>query len=93
MNPLKKGPELKLPDKMPKLKAPKFLADIYADLRERHLLPLVAVLLIAIVAVPIALSESGGEEEAPAAASASPSAGVSRAGTSDTASRYLRALG
>ena len=59
MNPLKKGPEIKLPSKMPKLKAPKFLADIYADLRDRHLLPLVAVLAVAIVVVPIALSESG----------------------------------
>ncbi len=66
MNPLKKGPEIKLPAKMPKLKAPGFLADIYADLRDRHLLPLVAVLAIAIVAVPIALSESGSEEEAAA---------------------------
>ncbi len=63
MNPLKKGPEIKLPTKMPKLKAPKFLSDLYADLRDRHLLPLVAVLAIAIVAVPIALSESGSEEE------------------------------
>lgn len=62
MNPLKKGPELKLPDKMPELKAPKFLVDIYADLRDRHLLPLVALLVVAIVAIPIALSESGGEE-------------------------------
>ena len=63
MNPLKKGPELKLPDKMPQLKAPKFLADIYADLRDRHLLPLVAVLAVAIVAIPIVLSESGGGED------------------------------
>lgn len=82
MNPLKKGPELKLPDKMPKLKAPKFLSDIYADLRERHLLPLVAVLLIAIIAVPIALSESGGEEEAPATESTTPSAAASSAASS-----------
>lgn len=74
MNPLKKGPELKLPDKMPKLKVPKFASDIYADLRDRHLLPLVALIAVAIVAVPIVLSESsGGEEEAPIAAT--PSAG------------------
>ncbi len=82
MNPLKKGPELKLPDKMPKLKAPKFLADIYADLRDRHLLPLVALLAVAIVAVPIVLSESGGaEEEAPIAETST--AGASSAGSSN----------
>lgn len=63
MNPLKKGPQIKMPDKLPGLKAPAFLTDIYRDLRDRHLLPLVAVLLVAIVAVPIALSESGGSEE------------------------------
>jgi hypothetical protein len=80
MNPLKKGPELKLPDKMPELKAPKFLADIYADLRDRHLLPLVAVLVIAIVAIPIALSESGAEEEAPAADTPTPAATAGASG-------------
>ena len=40
MNMLKKGPELKLPD----VKVPDFLLDIYYDLRERHLLPLVVIL-------------------------------------------------
>jgi hypothetical protein len=54
MNPLKKGPEIKLSE----LKVPDFLLDLYYELRERHLLPLVAVLVVAIVAVPIALSES-----------------------------------
>lgn len=72
MNPLKKGPEIKLPDKMPEIKVPKFLADLYADLRDRHLLPLVAVLAVAIVAVPIALSESGSEEEVPAGGATAP---------------------
>jgi hypothetical protein len=56
MSPLKKGPGLKLPE----VKVPDFLLDLYYDLRERHLLPLVAVLAVAIVAVPIALSQSGG---------------------------------
>jgi hypothetical protein len=51
---LKKGPELKMPD----LKVPDFLLDIYYDLRERHLLPLVAILLVALVALPIVLSKS-----------------------------------
>ena len=64
---LKKGPEIKLPD----LKVPDFLRDLYYDLRERHLLPLVALLAVAIVAVPIALSQSpdseGSEEEVAAA--------------------------
>jgi hypothetical protein len=58
MNIFKKGPEIKRPD----VKVPDFLLDLYYDLRERHLLPLVALLAIAIVAVPIALSQSTGSE-------------------------------
>jgi hypothetical protein len=58
MNMLKKGPELKLPD----LKVPNFLLDIYYDLKERHLLPLVAILLVALVALPIVLSQSSDSE-------------------------------
>ncbi len=58
MNMLKKGPELKLPD----VKVPDFLSDIYYDLRERHLLPLVGILLVAIVALPIILSSSSGSD-------------------------------
>ena len=56
--------------KMPELKVPDFLLDLYYDLRERHLLPLVAILLVAIVAVPIALS--GGSSGSEAAESAKP---------------------
>jgi hypothetical protein len=56
MNPLKRGPEIRLSD----LRVPAFLRDLYYDLRSRHLLPLVAVLAAAIVAVPIALSQSSG---------------------------------
>lgn len=52
-----KGPELKMPD----LKVPDFLKDLYWDLRDRHLLPLVALGLVAIVAVPFLLG--GGSEE------------------------------
>jgi hypothetical protein len=55
---LKKGPEIKLSE----LKVPDFLRDLYYDLKDRHLLPLVALLIVAIVAVPIALSQSGAEE-------------------------------
>src|SRR4051812_48827711 len=61
MNFLKKGPELKLSA----IKVPDFLQDLYYDLKERHLLPVVAVLLIAIVVVPFALTQSGESEEPP----------------------------
>jgi hypothetical protein len=64
VNFLKKGPELKKPE----LKVPDFLLDVYYDLRERHLLPLVALLIVAIVAVPFLLGggsseSSSGEDE------------------------------
>lgn len=58
MNFLKKGPEIKLPTKLSDVKVPGFLQDAYHELDERHLLPLVIVLIVAIVAVPIALNES-----------------------------------
>jgi hypothetical protein len=51
-----KGPDLK----MPELKVPPFAKDLYEDLRDRRLLPLVALVLVAIVAVPFLLS-SGSE--------------------------------
>jgi hypothetical protein len=54
MNWLKKGPELKRPE----MKIPDFAYDLFYDLKERHLLPLVAILLIAIVAVPIYVKSS-----------------------------------
>jgi hypothetical protein len=54
MNFLKKGPEIKLSE----IKVPDFVSDIYYDLKERHLLPLAAILLIAIVVVPFALGKS-----------------------------------
>src|SRR5947208_7930969 len=56
---LKGGPDLK----MPELKMPPFLVDLYWDLRDRHLLPLVVLAIVAIVAVPFLLG--GGEEQAP----------------------------
>lgn len=55
MNFLKKGPELKLSG----IKVPGFLQDVYYDLKDRHLLPVAAVLVVAIVAIPIALSQKG----------------------------------
>ncbi len=62
--------------KMPEFKVPDFLLDLYYDLRERHLLPLVAILLVAIVALPIALSggSSGSESAESEAAAATPGA-------------------
>jgi hypothetical protein len=47
----------------PQLHPPKFVADLYADLRDRHLLPLVALLIIAMVAAPFLLSGNDHEEE------------------------------
>lgn len=48
-----KGPELKLSE----LKVPQVLQDLYWDLRDRRLLPLVALVIVAIVAVPFLLGE------------------------------------
>jgi hypothetical protein len=63
MNKLK-GPKLDLG----KVKVPPVLRDLYQDLRDRRLLPLVGLILIAILAVPFLLSEGGAEnEEAPLA--------------------------
>jgi hypothetical protein len=51
----------KRPDvKMPELKAPAFVGDLYYDLRDRRLLPLVALVVVAIAAVPFLL---GGKSE------------------------------
>lgn len=55
------GPDLK----MPELKAPDFLVDLYWDLRDRRLLPLVALVVVAIVAMPFLLG--GDSEDEPAA--------------------------
>lgn len=54
MKRLKKGPELKVPE----LKVPPFVSDLYWDLRDRRLLPLIALALVAIVAVPFLLKSS-----------------------------------
>lgn len=52
------GPELK----MPELKPPAFAVDVYDDLRDRRLLPLVALIVVAIAAVPFLL---GSDAETP----------------------------
>jgi hypothetical protein len=59
-------PELKFSE----FKVPRPLRDVYQDLRDRRLLPLVGLLLVAIVAVPFLLSDGG--ESAPPRAVAPP---------------------
>jgi len=59
------GPELKLP-KLENVKVPGFLGDLYHDLVDRRLLPLVGLILVAIVAMPFLLGQPG-EEPAPEA--------------------------
>jgi hypothetical protein len=61
-----KGPELK----MPELKAPAFLVDLYYDLRDRRLLPLIALVVVAIAATPFLLGQKSEAELPPAAAGA-----------------------
>jgi hypothetical protein len=60
------GPELKMPD-LKKIKVPSFLSDLYQDLADRRLLPLVGLFLVAIVAAPFLLGESEPESTPPAA--------------------------
>lgn len=60
------GPELKMPD-LKKVKVPSFLSDLYQDLVDRRLLPLVGLFLVAIVAVPFLLGESEPESTPPVA--------------------------
>jgi hypothetical protein len=70
------GPELKMPKlKGGEMKVPPFASDLYADLRDRRLLPLVALILVAIVATPILLA--GGSEEPEAVPLPGPAAGGS----------------
>jgi len=89
MNWLKKGPELKLPklrkpslkgagSKAPTIKAPTFLADLYYDLRDRRLLPLIALVLVAIAAVPFLMGSDPEELPIPPAASAALEAGSAK---------------
>ncbi|MGN6276665.1 MAG: hypothetical protein ACTHNP_12165 [Solirubrobacterales bacterium] len=54
-----KGPQLKLAE----LKVPDVLKDLYWDLRDRRLLPLIGLLLVAIVAVPFLLGSGGKKPE------------------------------
>jgi hypothetical protein len=67
-----KGPELKLSE----LKVPQVLQDLYLDLRDRRLLPLLALVIVAIAAVPFLLGES---EKPPEPIATSPGASSSSA--------------
>jgi hypothetical protein len=80
MKRLKAGPELKMPD----LKVPDFLVDLYWDLRDRRLLPLVGLAIVAIVAVPFLLGGGSEEEEAAPAV-----AGISSAPSPEPAGAKL----
>ncbi|HKZ12369.1 MAG TPA: hypothetical protein VJL81_00845 [Solirubrobacterales bacterium] len=62
MNWMKKGPELKLSE----LKVPDFLYDLFYDLKERHLLPLVALLIVAMIGAPIYFRSSTKSDPEPA---------------------------
>jgi hypothetical protein len=62
--------------KMPELKMPMVLVDVFYDIRDRHLLPFVALILVALVAVPFLLSSSG---SGPAGEPVTPVAGESTA--------------
>lgn len=74
-----KLPELKRPDLSrsrlragPEVRMPDFIVDLYADLRDRRLLPLVVLLLVAIVAAPILIGSSKKKDHTPPISSAQP---------------------
>jgi hypothetical protein len=64
--------------KLPDVKVPLVLSDLFHDLRDRRLLPLVALILVALLAVPFLLSDSGSGNEEESASSA-PEAGAASA--------------
>jgi hypothetical protein len=73
------GPEIKMPSlKQSDLKVPPVLSDLYWDLRDRRLLPIVALLIVAIIAAPILLnkgSDTSGPTRAPVIATGATSKG------------------
>jgi hypothetical protein len=73
-----KGPEIKLPKLKgsENLKAPRVLVDLYHDLDERHLLPVVAILIVGIIAIPLLLNGSSESDNETAAVDAGASASV-----------------
>ncbi len=69
------------------LKVPAVFRDLYQDLHDRHLLPLVGLLLAAIVAAPFLLSDSSPKPEAPPA----PAPEVAQSGATPAAMAVVRA--
>jgi hypothetical protein len=88
MNWLKKGPDLK-DLKLSDLHVPNFLSDLYYDLKERHLLPLVVLLLVAMVAAPIYFKKKSSPEDE-AVATAPPVAAEASAAGNDAALTVAR---
>jgi hypothetical protein len=78
------GPELKIPKfKRGEMKAPPFLADLYYDIRDRRLLPVILLILVAIVAAPILLKDEVEEIPPP------PSPAAKAPGSEPAANRTL----
>ncbi|MDX6634672.1 MAG: hypothetical protein QOF06_875 [Solirubrobacterales bacterium] len=60
------GPELKMPKfKGGETKVPPFLSDLYYDIRDRRLLPVILLILVAIVAAPVLLKDEAAEVPPP----------------------------
>jgi hypothetical protein len=84
------GPELKKPDfKSMELKVPTVAKDLYQDLRDRRLLPLVVLLLVGIVAAPILLSGPG--SDAPVAPIAADQGASASAAANDASLTVVKA--
>jgi hypothetical protein len=66
------------------LKAPEALTDFYYDLRDRRLLPVIALVVVAIAAVPFLLGDDGEGAQLPAPAPEAGTAGTAVAGASLT---------
>lgn len=80
MNWMKKGPELKFSE----LKVPDFLRDLFYDLKDRHLLPLVAVLIVAMIGAPIYFKNSTEPEPEVASTPGGTTATASRSASGET---------
>jgi hypothetical protein len=91
-----KGRSLKRPSalsKGPEIKMPRLVTDLYADLRERHLLPLVVLLIAGMIAAPLFLGNGSDKTKpagAPAAAAGAASATDASAFAVVPAARHLR---
>jgi hypothetical protein len=74
------GPELKMPKfKGGETKVPPFLADLYYDIRDRRLLPVILLILVAIVAAPVLLKDEPEEVVPPPAPPAAVNPGAEQA--------------